>query len=65
MPCSHEDPTYHRRLEANVFHCTSWMIYLARTDAEVTAEESIVRGLSYVLHVLMLIYMRDSITKTI
>jgi hypothetical protein len=36
-PCSHEEPNA-RLLSGGLIHCTSWMIYLARTDAEVTGD---------------------------
>lgn len=38
-PCSHQEPDA-RLLSAGtgLLHCTSWMIYMARTDAEVTGD---------------------------
>jgi hypothetical protein len=44
--------------------CTSWMIRFVRTEEEVTEAEVILRWCSFLVQLMGLIYVRDTINKT-
>jgi hypothetical protein len=44
--------------------CTSWLIRFMRTESHVSRDEIILRLSSFLIHLMGLIYMRDTIKKT-
>jgi hypothetical protein len=44
--------------------CTSWLLRFMRTELSVTREEVVLRLSSFLIHLMALLYMRDTIKKT-
>lgn len=48
---------------AHEIECTGWMIHLSRIEKELAIEEELIRFSSFFIHLILLVYIRERLTK--